>query len=67
MTKEKSTVTILSTFQTMKEPNYDEIEGLKSGTFAETLKGKANVRVKTNFKRQYVIVNNMFHYKYRQL
>ena len=70
MTKEKSTVTILSTVQTMKEPNNDEVEDLKSGTFPESLKGRVNVEVKTNFKKQrerFVIVNNMLHYKYRQI
>ena len=61
MTEEKSTVTISSTARTIKEPNYDEIdEYLKSGTFPETLKGRENLGVKTNFKKQserFVIVN----------
>ena len=53
MIEEKSAVNISSTVQTIKESNYDENEEyLKSGTFPETLKGRPNVGVKTNFKKQ---------------
>ena len=43
---------------------------MKSATFPETMKGMANVGAMISIKKQsqrFVIVNDMLHYKYRQI